>query len=140
MSIFGKVIAAILNIFVSNWESFAAKLWNKIPNELQDKFTLGVKIVEALKTWIGGPFGEFIVHVIPGDLDDKIRDQIIKILESKFVTPTDVDKYVRGFLSPDYKLWHTIAADLNKEITGVSYGQSVVTTEVAYQKYKRQTK
>lgn len=139
-TIFGKIIAALLSVFINNWQSFAEKLWKKIPEDLQDKFTLGVKIVENLKSWVGGPVGAFIVHVIPGDVDEKIREQLIKILHSKFVNQainTVDEPYVGNFLGPDEKLWHTIASDLNKEITGVSYGQSAITTEVAYQNFKK---
>lgn len=135
-TIFGKIIVAILSVFASNWESFVAKLWKKIPEDLQDKFTIGIKVVEGIKTWLGGPFGEFLVHVIPGDVDDKVRDKLIEILNSKFIDPKNISNILNGTVS-DYKLWQSIAADINKELTGISYGQSVITTEVAYQNFKK---
>lgn len=136
-TIFGKIIAAILSVFISKWPTFVANLWKRVPDELQDKIMLGVRIVERLKTWEGGSFAEFVKHVLDGEVLEDAAELIKEALKNKFGSDNGHD-YVGSFYNPDDKLWHTVASDLNREFTGLPYGQSALTTEVAYQAYKRQ--
>lgn len=128
-TIFGKIIAAILSVFAENWQSFASKLWNKVPDELQDKVTIGVRIVEKLKDIVNSPTADIITSLIPGDLDDKIQDYLKELL------PKILEQY-GAITSVDARLSHNIATDINKDLTGLSYGQSALTTEIAYQNLK----
>lgn len=127
-TIFGKIIAAILSVFAENWQSFVAKLWKKVPDDLQDKVSIGVRIVEKIKDFVNSPTADFITSIIPGDLDDKIQDYLKVLLPKILAEYGDITKIneVSG------KLAHNIATDINQELTGLSYGQSALTTEVAY--------
>lgn len=127
-TIFGKAIQAILSIFISNWPSFVSKLWRKVPGELQDKVTIGVRIVEALKRLVDSPVADVITSIIPGDVDDKVKDHLRAVL------PIILDRWrsISGEAS-----YHGIATEINTEITGMPYGQSALTTEVGYQALKK---
>lgn len=131
-TIFGKIIAAILSVFAENWQSFVAKLWKKVPDDLQDKVSIGVLVVQKIKDFVNSPTADFITAIIPGNVDDKIQDYL-KVLLPKILAEygdiTQLEK-VSG------KLAHNIATDINQELTGLSYGQSALTTEVAYQNLK----
>lgn len=133
-TIFGKIIAAILSVFASNWESFVAKLWNKVPGELQDKVGLGVHVVELLKKAIDSGAADFVTALIPGDLDDKAKEWLRVFL------PKLLDKYkvLTTEFQPDNEFYHKFATAVNVEATGLSYGQAALTTEVAYQNLVKQ--
>lgn len=128
-SFFGKIIAAILSVFAENWETFVAKLWRKVPDELQDKVSIGVRIVENLKIVIASPMADVVTSVIPGDLDDKLKDYL------RILLPKILEKY-GSITTISNKTAHNIATDINHDLTGLSYGQAALTTEVAYQNLK----
>lgn len=128
-SFFGKIIAAILSIFAENWETFVAKLWRKVPDELQDKVSIGVRIVENLKIAINSPLADVVTSIIPGDLDDKLKDYL------RILLPKILEKY-GSITSISNKTAHNIATDINQDLTGLSYGQAALTTEVAYNALK----
>lgn len=132
-TIFGKIIAAILNVFAENWETFVAKTWKKVPADLQDKVSIGVTVVELLKKAIDSQAADIITAIIPGHLDDDAKNWL------RIFLPQLLDKYKvvagteRVYTSQFY---HTFATDVTQEATGLSYGQSALTTEVAYQNLK----
>jgi len=126
-TIFGKIIAAVLSVFISNWPSFVSKLWKKVPNDLQDKVTIGVRVVELLKSCIDSPIADVITYIIPGELDDKIKDHLRAVL------PVILEKWES--MSGE-AIYHGIATEINSELTGMTYGQSALTTEVAYRAVK----
>lgn len=128
-SFFGKIIAAILSVFAENWETFVAKLWRKVPDELQDKVSIGVRIVENLKVVIDSPMADVVTSIIPGDLDDKLKDYL------RILLPKILEKY-GSITSISNKTAHNIATDINQDLTGLSYGQAALTTEVAYNAMK----
>lgn len=134
----GKVLQAIWSLFKAKWPMFVARLWNKVPNDLQKEVMLGVKIAENIKTWLGGDMAKFITHVIPGDVDEEIRLRLIKILND--IGLVDNAIYSGAFTDHKNRLWHNIATDINQHLTGMSFGQSAITTEVAYQAYKNSKK
>ena len=128
-SFFGKIIAAILSVFAENWETFVAKLWRKVPDELQDKVSIGVRIVENLKVVIDSPMADVVTSIIPGDLDDKLKEYL------RVPLPKILEKY-GSITTISNKTAHNIATDINQDLTGLSYGQAALTTEVAYQSLK----
>ncbi|SMC45567.1 hypothetical protein [Pedobacter africanus] len=126
-TIFGKIIAAILSVFASNWQSFVAKLWTKVPADLQSKIKIGVEVVELFKNLVNSPTADVITAIIPGHYDDDIKEWLRDLLER-----IDLDKY----LPSEAGHLHLLATYINKEATGLSFGQASLTTEVAYQNLK----
>jgi len=124
----GKILQAVFDLFKSNWQSFAKKLFNKIPDDVVEKITIGIRIVQLFKKFIESPTADLVTAIIPGDLDDKIKEHLRKYL-STWETLKDYD------LTFDAHK-HTLASQINSELTGLSFGQSALTTEVVYQKLK----
>lgn len=127
----GQLLAEIISVFVSKWPSFVKKTYNKIPDELKEKVSIGIKIVEHMKTWMGGDFAKFITHVIPGELDEEIRLKLIDFFDKVLA----IDKEVNYLGTFDLKASHahSIASEINHEITGLPFGQAALTTEIVYQ-------
>lgn len=131
----GKILASIIELFASNWESFAAKLFKKIPHSLKEKIIIGIVIVENIKKFIESPAADFLTAIIPGDLDDKIKDKL------RFILPVIWERYnLANQTKLKAEASHIIATNINKEITGLSFGQTALTTEVAYQNFKKEQK
>lgn len=124
----GKLIADLLETFKTKWPEFVVKLFNKIPKELKDKIAIGIVVVERIKIFIESPVADFVTAIIPGDLDDKIKERLRVIL------PIILERYNvanQSKLTPEAS--HLIATTINKELTGLSFGQTALTTEVIYQ-------
>ncbi|MES2593160.1 MAG: hypothetical protein V4608_14860 [Bacteroidota bacterium] len=127
----GKILASILGLFASKWPEFVAKLFTKIPDEVKEKVSLAVKIVQNIKAFIDSPAADLITSVIPGNVDDNIKIWLRKVL------PVILEKYHLdggSALSPEES--HSIATNITQELTGLSFGQSALTTEVVYQSMK----
>jgi len=123
-TIFGKIIEAILSVFAENWQEFVGKLWRKVPTDLQDKVIIGVDVVNLFKNFVNSPTADIITAIIPGHYDDDIKKWLREFLER-----IDLDKY----MPDDEGHLHLLATYINKEATGLSFGQASLTTEVAYQ-------
>lgn len=61
--------------------SFFSRLWDHVkqlfgglPKELKVAIHIGVSVVEAMKTVIDSPIADVITAIIPGDIDDKIKE------------------------------------------------------------------
>jgi len=127
----GKVLASILGLFASKWPEFVAKLFTKIPDEVKEKVSLAVKIVNSIKVFIESPTADLITAIIPGDTDDKIKVWL------RIFLPKLLEKYNvlnQSTLTPESS--HLIATNITQELTGLSFGQSALTTEVVYQNLK----
>jgi hypothetical protein len=137
----GKILAEILEFFKANWFTFAKKTWKKVPEELKEKVSIGVMIVENIKKIIDSPVVDLITNLIPGELDDKVKDYLRKILPVILESYTELnysEKYsnMNNYTLPDEiksKTLHNIATDITHSLTDMSYGQSALTTEVCYQ-------
>jgi hypothetical protein len=62
-------------------KSFLSKIWNEIKNlfagipaELKTAIHIGVIVAENVKTFIDSPAADVLTAIIPGDVDDKIKD------------------------------------------------------------------
>jgi hypothetical protein len=62
-------------------KSFLSKIWNEIknlfsgiPTELKTAIHIGVVVAENVKTFIDSPAADILTTLIPGDVDDKIKD------------------------------------------------------------------
>ncbi|MBC7399882.1 MAG: hypothetical protein H7289_08045 [Mucilaginibacter sp.] len=67
-------------------KSFLSKIWNEIKNlfasipvELKTAIHIGVIAAENIKTFVDSPAADILTTLIPGDIDDKIKD----VLRSK---------------------------------------------------------
>ena len=67
-------------------QTFLAKIWNEIkkiftgiPAELKTAIHIGVIVAENIKSFVDSPAADILTAIIPGDIDDRIRD----ILRSK---------------------------------------------------------
>ncbi|MES2428929.1 MAG: hypothetical protein V4560_18255 [Bacteroidota bacterium] len=67
-------------------QTFLAKIWNgikklftSIPTELKTAIHIGVMVTENIKSFIDSPTVDILTAIIPGDVDDRIKD----ILRSK---------------------------------------------------------
>lgn len=67
-------------------KSFLSKIWNEIKNlfasipvELKTAIHIGVIVAENIKTFVDSPAADILTTLIPGDIDDKIKD----VLRSK---------------------------------------------------------
>lgn len=129
----GRVIAGLLETFKANWPKFVASLWPKVPKELQEKVSLVVSIVENVKKFLDSPLSEVLVSVIPGDLDDKLKDKLSNLL-GDLLHKWD-ETAIEDKSNPVYL--HGLGAKLTEGLTDLSFGQSALTTEVAYQAFKK---
>lgn len=128
-TIFGKIFQAIIDVFAGNWQSFVAKLWNKVPDDVKEKVNVGIRVVELFKKFVESPTADFITAIIPGDLDDKLKEHLREWFE-KWPELKDHDVNEPSHM-------HSLATIINKELTGLSFGQAALTTEVAYQNFKK---
>jgi hypothetical protein len=78
-------------------KTFLIKIWDKIknlftglPNEIKTAIQIGVIITENIKTFVDSPTGDIITTLIPGNIDNVIRDKLrqslpIFLMELKLV-------------------------------------------------------
>jgi hypothetical protein len=62
-------------------QSFLTKIWGQvkalfdgIPSELKIAIHIGVLITENVKNFVDSPAADVLTAIIPGDIDDKIKD------------------------------------------------------------------
>lgn len=127
----GKAIQWIFDQFKSNWPTFVAKLFTKIPKDILHKVTIAVLAVEGIKKWLASDRAQKIVDFISGELDNDVRDFL-----NDFLDDFDFSEVI-DLLPKDS---HNIATTLTSELTDLSFGQSALTTEVVYQGLKNQGK
>jgi len=128
----GQIIADLLEIFKKNWPKFVASLWPKVPKELQEKVSIVIRVVENIKNFVDSPAADFITSVVPGDVDDNIKVWLRKVLADW--------KVKQDYILNDPGHLHLLATHLTSDLTGLSFGQSAITTEVAYQNFKKEQK
>ena len=124
----GKALQAIISLFEAGWEKFVGKAYNKIPDELKEKVSLAVKIVESIKVFIESPTADILTAIIPTTIDDELKVWLRKVL------PIILDKYKvisQSKLTPEAS--HLIATNITQELTGLKFGQAALTTEVVFQ-------
>ena len=61
--------------------SFLTKIWNEIkalfasfPSELKIAIHIGVQVAENMKNFVDSPTADILTALIPGDIDDKIKN------------------------------------------------------------------
>lgn len=132
-TLLGHVVEAILSVFKSNWIDFITKLWKKVPNEIKDKLIDIIHIVNRIKEYVDSPAVDLLTYAIPGSWDDEAIAWMRKTLQAITGELNIKDKPTSEYTSSDL---HNIATLLTKELTGLSYGQSAITIENAFQNNK----
>lgn len=129
-TIAGKVLQAIFSLFKENWVDFILKLWKKVPDEIKVELSTVVNIIERIKSFVDSPAVDLVTYAIPGDKDDKAVAFLRKALNEAISKLRLLDTPTSEYTASDL---HNIGTLMTKEITGLSYGQSAVTIENAYQ-------
>ncbi|MEB0262669.1 MULTISPECIES: hypothetical protein [unclassified Mucilaginibacter] len=64
-------------------KSFLTKIWgtiqslfNSIPSEIQSAVHIAVMLTENIKKFIDSPIADVLTAIIPGDIDDKIKQSL----------------------------------------------------------------
>ncbi|WP_348620204.1 hypothetical protein [Pedobacter lusitanus] len=126
----GKILAAVFSVFKENYKDFLVKLWNKIPTEIKPQLIDIVQIIERIKSYVDSPAVDLITFAIPGDKDDKavawLRLKLNDLINELKLHDVKPGEYKKTDLQP-------LATRLTQEVTGMSYGQSAITIENAYQ-------
>lgn len=60
------------------------KLFDGLTPKLQSAIHIGVTIVEKIKNFVAGPGADVLTIIIPGDLDDKIKEKLREMLPKIF--------------------------------------------------------
>jgi hypothetical protein len=124
-TIVGKLLQSLFGDFKSKWEKWILKIANLVPDELGDKLKVIVLLIERLKEYVHSEDAENLVKFIPGDIDNELLEWFKKILPEY-----PLEKYDLSYSGHA----HLLAAQLTKELSGMSFGQSAVTIEAKYQK------
>lgn len=132
-------LKGVLSLFIDNFPAFVKRLFSKIPGDLRKEFLVIVQVVENIKLFVDSPAADYLTAVIPGTADDKLKDWLRKALPKLLENLGYLnDKLIILSDNNDIKAaqLHSIAVLLNKELTGTSFGQAAITTEVVYQNVK----
>lgn len=130
-TIVGKILAAILSVFKANWKSFAIKTADKVPNEVKEKLNIVIRVVNLFKQFVDSPTADIITAIIPGDVDDKIKEWLRERLKDYKLEEYQADS--EGHL-------HLLASYLTQDMIEIPFGQAAFTIEAAYQKFKEDNK
>lgn len=67
--------------------TFLKKIWQgvknlfkSLPKEAKNAIHIGVVVVDKIKTWVDSGAADVLTAIIPGDLDDKIKDKLREVL------------------------------------------------------------
>jgi len=62
-------------------QSFLSKIWNQIkalfdgiPAEMKTAIHIGVEVTENVKTFVDSPVADILTAIIPGDIDDEVKN------------------------------------------------------------------
>lgn len=120
-------------MFISNFPEFIRKTFKKIPDDIREKIEVIIETVGNINKFVQSPGAEFITSVIPGHIDDDFKNWLREKLP---IVLTYLGTYgnPQSLTGPEL---HTIASILTKELTGTTYGQAAITTEVIYQELNK---
>ena len=120
MSLLKNLIEAVISIFISNFPRWIEKSFNKIPNEVVKEIESVIKLVDA---WKDNPAIDAITALIPGHWDDDLVE-FVRDLLMFYEASSAEDK-------------HVASSKIVQQITGTSFGQAAITTEVVWQKLNK---
>lgn len=129
-------LKGVLRLFIDNFPAFVKRLFSKIPDELKDQLKVIIQVVENLKQFVNSPAADVLTVIIPGTADDKLKEWLRKVLPEVLDHMGMItDAGIVLSHDPDTKAaqLHSVATILNRKLTGASFGQAAITTEVVYQ-------
>ena len=65
-----------LKTFLQSILDYIKNLFNNIPNEIAIALKIGITITENIKTFVNSPAADVLTAIIPGDIDDKIKEKL----------------------------------------------------------------
>lgn len=68
-----------MSIFKKFWNAIK-KAFEGLKPEFKTAIHIGVSVVDKMKTFVESPTADVLTAIIPGDLDDKIKEQLRKYL------------------------------------------------------------
>lgn len=68
-----SIFSSIGHFLAKIWEGIS-KLFDSLPSELKVAIGIGVTVTEAIKKFVDSPTADVLTAIIPGDVDDKIKD------------------------------------------------------------------
>lgn len=105
-------------------------LWKKIDEKLLQSVDIALKITTAAKNILSSPVADVITHLIPGDLDDKIKEKAIQaltitidalqIIEDCKDAPTPEEKikcYFEHLATLPFGVQHAVLAKIASKMT-----------------------
>jgi hypothetical protein len=57
-----------------------SKMFHRLENDVQKLIPIAIAVVQNVKTIVDGPIADVITHLIPGELDDAIKEKLRQIL------------------------------------------------------------
>jgi len=140
-TIVGKLLQEVFNIFKRNWPSFIKKLINKVPDDVSEIYSVGIFMVQNIKTFLEGDVAKFITHVIPGDLDEEIRLKAIEVLTKVMQLDENLHSIGKNEMVINNRgIALGLASELNAQLMDIPFPQSTITTQVLYEKLKADNK
>jgi hypothetical protein len=68
-----------MNFFKKLWTGIK-KVFDKFAPDVKNAIHIGVTIVDNMKVFVDSPVADVLTAIIPGDVDDKIKELLIKYL------------------------------------------------------------
>lgn len=120
----GKILQSIWQIFKDLFPSFIDKTYNKIEPEIRQEISLITQIVSKVNDFVQSPLSNVLTDLIPVQADDKFVNWL------KLNLPKYLD--LKDKLDGGQKA--LISAKITQDRTGMPLSQSLITSQVVYQK------
>lgn len=88
-----------MNFFKKLWTGIQ-KVFNALPKEFKSAIHIGVTVVDKMKAFVESGTADVITAIIPGDVDDKIKDALRKYLP-KIVVEMKLAEQCSGLTDPN---------------------------------------
>ena len=121
-------------------KTFLKKIWDKIknvfnslPNELKTAIQIGVIRTENIKTFVDSPTGDIITTLIPGNIDNVIRDKLrqslpIFLMELKLVESSSNLTQPEAIIKAALEVMKTVDENIQP---GILHHLSVLIAQIA---------
>lgn len=120
----GKILQSIWQIFKDLFPSFIDKTYNKIEPEIRQEISLITQIVSKVNDFVQSPLSNVLTDLIPAQADDQFVNWL------KLNLPKYLD--LKDKLDGGQKA--LISAKITQYRTGMPLSQSLITSQVVYQK------
>lgn len=99
-----------LKTFLQSIGNWIKGLLDGIPNEIREKAEIALRVTDLIKQYIDSPVADIITAVIPGDLDDEVKEKIRACL-------IRLEGWLHALHTTDKKQLHAILIKIASEIT-----------------------